>query len=67
MSRTTLELNDELLATVQGILGTRTIKDTVHRALEEVARHDAAARHLGWLAGDEHDLRNADVMRQAWE
>lgn len=36
--KTTIDIDDDLLAQAQGILGTRGLKDTVDRALTEVIR-----------------------------
>jgi Arc/MetJ family transcription regulator len=36
--RTNIEIDDELLAEAQAVAGTRTKRDTVHVALEELVR-----------------------------
>ena len=46
MTKTLIDLDDELVREAQRILGAATKKDTVNRALREVVRRDAAARFL---------------------
>jgi Arc/MetJ family transcription regulator len=38
MRRTTIEVDDELVEQAKRVLGTRGLRDTVHRALGEVVR-----------------------------
>ena len=45
MHKTTLEVDEDLVAQASAILGTRGLKATVHRALEEVVAHEAR-RHF---------------------
>jgi Arc/MetJ family transcription regulator len=45
-----INVDDELLATVQGALGTATKTDTVNTALREVARRHAATELAGLAA-----------------
>ncbi|AUY50916.1 type II toxin-antitoxin system VapB family antitoxin [Streptomyces sp. CB01881] len=49
MSRTVIDLDDELLADVAKALGTRTKKDTVNTALREVLENRKAAPALAGL------------------
>ena len=44
MRRTSLEIDEERLARAQRVLGTRGIKDTIDRALDEVLRSDLRCR-----------------------
>lgn len=44
MRRTSLEIDEERLAHAREVLGTRGVKDTVDRALEEVVRADLRRR-----------------------
>ncbi len=67
MRKTTLVIDDALVEQARSILGTRGIKDTVDRALQEVVRsaaRRALIRRMETLDG--LDLADADVMRQAW-
>ncbi len=44
MRRTSLEIDEELLARAQRVLGTTGVKDTVDRAFEEVLQADLRRR-----------------------
>lgn len=67
MSKTLVDLNDELLAEAARLLGTRTKKDTVNGALAELVKQRRREALVEWLATDPlPDLRDADVMGQAW-
>jgi len=44
MRRTSLEIDEELLARAQRVLGTRGVKDTIDRALDEILRADLRQR-----------------------
>lgn len=44
MRRTSVEIDEERLDRAQQVLGTRGIKDTIDRALEEVVRADLRRR-----------------------
>jgi len=63
--RTTLDIDEEMLAQAREILGTRGIKDTVDEALREVVRREAGERLIAWLKENE-DLRNPEIMDRAW-
>jgi Arc/MetJ family transcription regulator len=65
MRRTTLDIDEEMLAKAREILGTRGIKDTVDEALREVVRREAGERLIAWLKENE-DLRNPAIMERAW-
>lgn len=65
MRRTTLDIDEDMLARAREILGTHGIKDTVDAALRETVRRQAGVRLMGWLAENE-DLRNSDIMEGAW-
>jgi Arc/MetJ family transcription regulator len=65
--KTTIEVDDELIARAGAVLGTRGLKATIHRALEEVVARQARLRLVDRLrAMDGLDLDDAEVMRQAW-
>ena len=50
--KTTVEIDTDALSSAEAILGTRGIKETVNRALEEVARRAALERAADYvLAG----------------
>lgn len=53
--KTTVEIDTDALATAEEVLGTRGIKETVNRALEDVARRAALKRAAAlFLAGEIH-------------
>ena len=65
--KTSVEINEELLAAVQRALSTTTLRETIEEAFREVSR--AAARReeveaLSTMRG--MDLANPDVMSRAW-
>lgn len=67
MRKTTLVINDEILAQARAILGTHGLKDTIDRALEQVVIQDSRRALLSRLAALEGlDLADDEVMRQAW-
>jgi Arc/MetJ family transcription regulator len=67
MHKTTLEVDEELVARAGAILGTRGLKATVQRALEEVVAREARrcfAERLLTMEG--LDLDDPEVMAGAW-
>ena len=67
MRKTTLELDEELFARAQRVLGTRGLKATVARAFEEVLALDARRRASEQLQQmDGVDLDDPEVMASAW-
>jgi Arc/MetJ family transcription regulator len=65
--KTSVEINEELFAAAQKILGTRTIKDTIEAALHEVVRTQARREEVEALSEMKGlDLADADVMAKAW-
>ena len=67
MRKTTVEVDDELVARAGAVLGTRGLKATIHRALEEVVARQARLRLVERLRTMEGlDLDDAEVMRRAW-
>jgi Arc/MetJ family transcription regulator len=65
--KTTLEIDDAVLADARRILGTRGIKDTVDAALREVRTHDARRQLIAQLRTlDGLDLDDPELMRRAW-
>lgn len=51
MSKTTVEIDYGLLESAKEVLGTSTIKDTIHAALTEVVRRKDRARAIDEIAG----------------
>lgn len=67
MRKTTLVIDDELVRQAQAALGTRGLKATVDRALQEaiaVAARKRAIEQLRTMSGLELD--NPEVMAGAW-
>ncbi len=46
IKRTSFNVDLDLIAQARDVLGTRTMTDTIHRALDEVVRQDALKRML---------------------
>jgi Arc/MetJ family transcription regulator len=63
--RTTLDIDEGMLARAREILGTRGVKDTVDEALREVVRVEAGKRLITRLK-DNEDLHNPEIMERAW-
>jgi Arc/MetJ family transcription regulator len=65
--KTSVEINEELLAAVQRALSTTTIKDTIEEAFREVLRAEARREEVEALATMSGlDLSNSDLMTMAW-
>lgn len=67
MSRTLIDIDDDMLARAAQALGTATKKDTVNAALAEVVKAELRRRHMDHLeAGGLPDLSDPEVMGGAW-
>jgi Arc/MetJ family transcription regulator len=67
MTKTLIDIDDELLAKAAAVLGTSTKKDTVNTALAAVLRQRAAAQFLASAKdGLYDDLLDPEVMKGAW-
>ena len=64
MHKTTLLVNDAKVKRARAILGTKGIKDTVDRALDEVLASDARRKELDRLRKLGPEVREA--MKRAW-
>jgi Arc/MetJ family transcription regulator len=67
MSKTSIEIDERKLRTVRGILGTRTKRDTVDAALDDVIhrrQREQLVQRLKTMDG--LDLDDAGVMASAW-
>jgi Arc/MetJ family transcription regulator len=62
--KTTLDVDEELLAQAQEVLGTRGIKATIDRALHEVIAADARRKTVARLQA--LDVDADELRRQAW-
>lgn len=67
MTKTLIDIDDELLGEASTALGTRTKKDTVHSALTEAVAVARRREHLALLrTGGLPDLSDPEVMEGAW-
>ena len=67
MRKTTVHIDDELVARVRILLGTSSIKETIHQALLEVERREARRQEIRALIEmDGLDLRDEKVVTRAW-
>lgn len=65
--KTSVEINEELLEAVQGILSTTTLKDTIEQAFQEILKAEARRQEVEALAAmDGMDLADEEVMAGAW-
>lgn len=67
MTRTMIDLDDDLLAKAAEELGTATKKDTVHAALRVALRQSAARRLRAMMAGDLDGLAHEATVNAMWE
>ena len=67
LRKTTVEIDDDLIARVRVLLGTSTIKETIDTALREVERQEARLREIrALIAMDGLDLADERVMASSW-
>ena len=71
MTKRLVDIDDEVLEQARRALGTRTLKDTVNRSLEQAAS-DAyhgviTTEDLAAFAAAARDLGDPEVMARAWE
>ena len=67
MRKTSVEIDDGLVARVRILLGTSSIKDTIHEALREVERREARRQEIKALIEmDGLDLEDGEVMAGTW-
>jgi Arc/MetJ family transcription regulator len=67
MRRTTLMVDDDLMRHARKALGTKGIKDTIDRALQQAIAAEAGRRFLDRLRQmQDLDLDDPEVMRGAW-
>lgn len=65
--KTSVEINEELLRLAQGILATKTVRETVDQAFREVVRGQARREEVEALAAmREMDLDKPEIMARAW-
>ena len=67
MSKTSVEIDTELLQQARVLLGTSSIRETVHCALREVLKSEARRREVEAMAKMEGlDLADSEIMKRAW-
>lgn len=67
LRKTSVVINEELLAAVKRILATKTVKETIEKAFVEVLRAKARREEveaLSTMSG--MDLADSDIMAGAW-
>lgn len=65
--KTSVVIDEELLAAVQEVLETKTVKDTIEHAFIEVLRANARAEEVEALSSQRGmDLGDDEVMAGAW-
>lgn len=68
MTKTLIDIDEDLLKAARGVLGTSTKEDTVNTALREVvaarARSEAALRLIEW--GQRNEPWDDSVRDRAW-
>ena len=67
MSKTSVDIDDDRLQQARILLGTSSIKETIHCALREVARAAARRQEVEALVTMEGlDLADEEIMKNAW-
>ena len=67
MRKTSVEIDDRLIAQARRLLGTSSIKDTIDGALRELLRREAQREEIRALTRmDGLDLADESVMAKAW-
>ena len=67
MSKTSVDIDNLLLEQARSLLGTSSIKETIHCALREVVRAEARRQEVKALVRmDGLDLADSEVMKSAW-
>ncbi len=65
--KTSVEIDEELLASVRRVLSTATLKDTIEEAFREVLRAEARREEVLALSEMQGmDLSDGEVMAGAW-
>ena len=67
MRKTSVEIDDRLVAEAKRVLGTSSIKDTIDGALRELVQREARREEVRALTEtDCLDLADGSVMAKAW-
>lgn len=63
--KTSVEINESLLAAVKRVLATKTVRETIEKAFLEILRAQARREEVEALAGGT-DLADPEIMARAW-
>ena len=67
MCKTSIDIDDRLIEQGRNLLGTKSINETVDRAVLEVVRSEARREEIRALAQmDRLDISNEQIMAEAW-
>ena len=67
MSKTSVDIDNDLLEQTRNLLGASSIRETVHCALPEVVRAAARRQEVEALVTmDGLDLADREIMKNAW-
>ena len=66
MTKRLIEMDDDKLAAVRALLGTRTLRATVDEAFDEVLALDQRRRALLAISQGEHALSDPEARQAAW-
>ena len=67
MSKTSVDIDDDLLEQARNLLGTSSLRETIHYASLEVVRAAARCREVEALVTmDGLDLADGEIMKNAW-
>ncbi len=67
LRKTSVEINEELLAAVKRILATKTVKETIEKAFIEILRAKARREEVEALSAmSGMDLADSEIMARAW-
>ena len=67
MDKTSVDIDKDLLEQARNLLGTSSIRETIHCALHEVVRTEARRQEVAALAAmDGFDLVDRGVMKNLW-
>ena len=65
--KTSVVIDEELLTSVQEVLATKTVKDTIEQAFLEVLRAKARQAEIqALIAMDGMDLADEEILSRAW-
>ena len=67
MSKTSVDIDNDLLEQARNLLGTSSIRETIHCALHKIVRTEARRQEVAALvAMDGLDLADSAIMKNAW-